>query len=120
MGSIGWHDLTVPPEQAEAVRDFYAAVTGWRAEDVPMGNYSDFNMLDAAGNPVAGVCHRQGPNADLPAQWLLYVLVPDLDGSLDAVRAGGGEVVAGPKSMGTARFAVIRDPAGATIGLYQP
>lgn len=35
-------------------------------------------------------------------------------------RARGGALVAGPKNMGPdARYAVIKDPAGAVAGLYQ-
>lgn len=35
VGSIGWIDLTV--DDAPRVRDFYAAVVGWKPEPVPMG-----------------------------------------------------------------------------------
>lgn len=117
MGRVGWIDLTVG--DAGGVRDFYAKVTGWKPSDVPMGDYADFNMLDSEGVPAAGVCHARGGNAGLPRQWLIYVYVPDLDSSLEACRTAGGEVIAGPKSMGAARYAVIRDPAGAAMALYQ-
>ena len=119
IGTIGWQDLTVP--DAEKVRDFYAAVVGWRTESVDMGGYADFNMIaPGSGKAVAGVCHARGVNGDLPAQWLLYLIVADLDASLAACRARHGAVVAGPREMGGARFAVIRDPAGAVAALYQP
>lgn len=116
-GSIAWHDLTVP--DAERVRDFYARVVGWKAEPVEMEGYADFNMT-SGGKPAAGVCHARGMNSALPAQWLMYIVVADLDASLAAVRELGGEVVAGPKGGGGARYAVIRDPARAVCALYQP
>jgi predicted enzyme related to lactoylglutathione lyase len=34
IGTVGWQDLTVP--DAERLRDFHAAVVGWRAEPVDM------------------------------------------------------------------------------------
>lgn len=118
MGTIGWTDLTVP--NAEEVRDFYAEVVGWKPEPVDMGGYSDFTMLSPDnGAAVSGVCHARGGNADLPAQWLIYVYVADLDARLERCRALGGKVLAGPKSMGKSRYAIIRDPAGAAMGLYQ-
>lgn len=46
-------------------------------------------------------------------------VVAELDSSLAACAARGGAVLAGPKSMGTARYAVIRDPAGAVVALCQ-
>ncbi|MBK7405020.1 MAG: VOC family protein [Phycisphaerales bacterium] len=116
-GAISWHDLTVP--DAAPIRDFYSAVVGWEAEPVDMGGYADFAMT-SGGSPVAGVCHARGANADLPAQWMMYITVADLDASLARARSLGGEIVAGPKASGTARYAVVRDPAGAVCALYQP
>lgn len=118
-GTIGWVDLTVG--DAEGLRDFYAGVTGWRAQPLDMGGYSDFVMTAASGDPVAGICHARGANAGLPAQWLIYIVVTDLDHSLDVCRGHGGTVVAGPKIMpGQGRYAVIRDPAGAAAALFEP
>jgi predicted enzyme related to lactoylglutathione lyase len=51
-GRIGWSDLTV--EDAPAIRDFWAAVAGWRPEPVSMGEYSDFNMVAAGPRGPAG------------------------------------------------------------------
>ena len=117
-GSIGWLDLTV--EDAPRLRDFYSAVVGWKPEDVPMGEYSDWVMADSAsGEPRAGVCHARGGNVGLPPVWLVYVVVADLDASLSSATALGGEVLAGPKAMGTDRYAVLRDPAGAPFALWQ-
>ena len=116
VGVVAWQDLTVP--DAEKLRDFYAAVVGWRPEPVEMTGYSDYNMaVPSTGEPAAGVCHARGANAKLPPQWLIYVVVEDLDASLKACIAGRGAVVDGPRGMGEQVFAVIRDPAGAYIGL---
>ena len=118
VGTIGWHDLTVA--DAEGVRDFYQRVVGWEPSPVDMGEYSDFNMLDGDGVPAAGVCHARGSNADLPAQWLMYIVVADVDASAAGCVEGGGEVVSGPRGVGEGRMCVIRDPAGAVCALYQP
>lgn len=118
-GRILWQDLTVP--DAERVRDFYREVVGWASAPVDMGGYDDFNMMPpGAEEPVAGVCHARGSNADLPAQWLLYITVDDVEVSAGRCRQLGGEVVVGPRSMGDGRFCVVRDPAGAVAALYQP
>lgn len=112
-----WFDLTVP--DAEALRDFYASVVGWRSSPVDMGGYSDFSMLGPDENAAAGICHARGGNAGLPPVWLIYFQVPDLDGALASVRDGGGEVLSDPRRAGPGRYAVIRDPAGAVCALYQ-
>ncbi len=118
-GSISWTDLTV--ENADVVRDFYRAVVGWKVSEVDMGGYSDYAMVRPGdGAAVAGVCHARGGNADLPPVWLIYVTVPDLDASIAACVARGGTVIKPPFPLGEARAAVIRDPAGAALALYQP
>lgn len=120
VGSIGWIDLTIP--NAEEIRDFYHQVAGLRSEPVDMGGYSDFTMCSpASGEPRAGVCHARGVNADLPPQWLIYVIVEDLDRSVARCRELGGTVVAAPRDMGgEGRYCVIEDPAGAVAALFEP
>ncbi len=118
IGSIAWTDLTV--ENAEEVRDFYAAVAGWKPSPVEMGGYADFNMTaPESGEPKAGVCHARGANADLPPQWLIYIVVADVEASAERCRELGGKVLAAPKDMGgQGRYCVIQDPAGAVCALW--
>lgn len=119
-GTIGWFDLTV--SDAEKVRDFYSAVAGWNYSNFDMGGYSDFNMtIPSDGKVVAGICHARAGNAGLPPYWLIYITVADLDQSIAKCLDMGGEVIAGPKDMGSyGRYCVIRDPAGAVAGLICP
>jgi predicted enzyme related to lactoylglutathione lyase len=119
-GKVTWIDLTA--ENAEEVRSFYSEVVGWKSQEVEMGGYSDFNMLSPdSGEACAGVCHAQGTNEGLPAQWLIYITVDNLDLSADRCRELGGEVLVEPKSMGRyGRFCVIKDPAGAVAALFEP
>ena len=75
-GTIVWKDLTV--ENADVIRDFYAEVVGWKHSPCDMGGYDDYNMIPPESNdPVAGICHARGANANLPAQWLIYVAVQE-------------------------------------------
>ncbi len=119
IGSIGWTDLTVG--NAEQIRDFYREVVGWTSSGVDMGGYDDFNMNDPeSGKPVAGVCHARGSNADLPPVWLIYVNVADIERSIARSVELGGQVIAGPKGFGgQGKYCVIRDPAGATLALFE-
>ena len=80
IGKIGWIDMTV--DNATDTRDFYATVVGLKPEDVDMGGYADFTMtMPASGEAVAGICHARGSNADLPAGWLIYFVVEDVEAS---------------------------------------
>jgi hypothetical protein len=117
-GQIAWIDLTV--DRANEVRDFYRAVAGWEAADVDMGGYADYAMHPPGAEPVAGVCHARGVNAGLPAQWLIYITVEQLDRSMEAAVSRGGAVLHGPRDMGQhGRMCVVRDPAEAVAALIQ-
>ena len=119
VGSVGWIDLTV--ENAEEVRDFYRAVVGADATEVPMNGYSDYCLVaPGSDTPVAGVCHARGANASMPPQWIIYLVVADLDQSVATCKERGGEIVVPTRDVGgQGRFCVIRDPGGAVAALYQ-
>jgi hypothetical protein len=119
IGSVTWNDLTVP--NAEEVRDFYSKVVGWKYETVDLGEYSDFSMITPGdGKTVAGVCHARGVNAGLPAKWLIYITVENIESSIKNCIELGGSVIMAPKQMGEqGKYCVIKDPAGAVAALFE-
>ncbi len=116
IGAIAWRDLTVT--NAEGIRDFYCQVVGWTATAHPMGEYEDY-VIHSADNatPVAGICHARGVNTKIPPQWLMYVHVANVDESAHKCVELGGRVIDGPREMGSLRFCVIQDPAGAIMAI---
>lgn len=118
IGVIGWRDLTV--ENAEEVRHFYTQVVGWETAPHDMGDYNDYDVrIPATGETAAGICHARGSNANVPPQWLLYVMVESVAASAAKCLELGGAVVDGPRTMGGIPFCVIQDPAGAVIALME-
>lgn len=137
IGEMVWMDLSVT--HAEQVKDFYQKLLGWKSQTVAMSDngqkYNDFAMSSAknAGEQVSednkesneeqgfvtGVCHAKGVNADMPAAWLPYFLVADIDLAVATVQSAGGSLVTAIKSMGDNKYIVIKDPAGAAFVLYQ-
>ena len=87
-----------------------------------MGDYNDFNMnAPDSGKTMAGICHARGFNAALPAQWLVYINVANVNESAQRVVELGGKIISGPKDMGGyGRCCVIQDPAGAVAALFEP
>jgi predicted enzyme related to lactoylglutathione lyase len=119
VGKVTWFDLTVP--DADRLRDFYHDVVGWKVEEAKMGSYCDYVMKMPDGDAVAGVCHAQGLNVNVPPQWLIYINVANLSDSIARCNSLGGTVVDGPRSMGGyGTMAIIRDPAGAVCALIEP
>lgn len=128
IGEVVWRDLTV--DDASGLRDFYADVVGWKVHEMPMPApaegeepYADYVMLaNEAGSDetdgVAGVCHARGSNSGIPPVWLMYVRVANLGASMRAAEARGGKIVYGPRQVGNGLLAVVQDPAGAQLGLW--
>jgi predicted enzyme related to lactoylglutathione lyase len=62
------------------------------------------------------------PALDAPAPngVVLYILAPDMDATIAAIEAAGGEIVI-PRTdvMGMGEFAHFRDPDGNLIGLWR-
>ncbi len=118
IGTMAWLDLSV--NNAEVVKSFYQEVIGWKVDNISMGEYDDYAMLEPINSEaVAGVCHAQGVNKDLPPAWLPYFLVADIEQSIAAVQAKGGTLVTEIKAMGSDKYVVIQDPAGAVCAIYQ-
>ncbi len=119
VGSVTWRDLTI--EHASQLQEFYQRVIGWEVDAAQQDGYDDYVMSDVDGEPVAGICHARGPNAELPPQWLIYITVADLDESMRQCLALGGQIVCPPRDMGGyGATCVIRDPVGAVAALIQP
>lgn len=118
IGQIAWVDLTVP--DAENARSFYEEVVGWKTSGQPVDDYEDYNLhLPETDETIAGICHQRGPNANLPAQWMIYISVEDLQASMDAVRRLGGKVLEMRQFDERTAMAYIQDPQGAVCALWQ-
>ncbi|MEM9989734.1 MAG: VOC family protein [Pseudomonadota bacterium] len=125
LGQILWTDLTV--NDAEGVRDFYKAVLGWTSEEIEMEGYADYMMIAPhhMARPtegparIAGICHARGANAELPAQWLNYFGVENIETACKAVTRLKGKLVTDIRTYGASKFCVIEDPAGAVCALFE-
>jgi predicted enzyme related to lactoylglutathione lyase len=116
-GAPCWIDLST--SDTDTARAFYAGVFGWTAleADEQFGGYF---MFDGAGGvPVAGCAPAmEGFPTD---RWQVYLTVEDAAKTLESAAEHGGRVIVGPMQIGDAgTMGVVADPAGVTIGLWQP
>ncbi len=120
LGQFLWHELLTADPAAGA--GFYSKVLGWSAQ--PWEGNEEYTMLSHAKGPVGGarvvgkdaLASKAGPN------WLTYVGVPNIEAALGAVKDKGGQVIHPVTGVGSdgGRYAVIADPQGAVIGVYEP
>jgi uncharacterized protein len=113
-GTFSWAELAT--SDAAAAKAFYAGLFGWEYRDEPIGDGQVYSMALRDGGQVAAMFA-----SDQPPHWNCYVTVESADAA--AARAGeqGGRVVAEPFDvMEEGRMAVIADPAGAALCLWEP
>jgi uncharacterized protein len=120
-GTFCWVDLaTTDPAGAKA---FYGELFGWEAEDVPAGEAGTYTMLRLDGDEIGGLYEMEAGRREqgISPHWFSYVSVEDADASASRARELGGAVYGEPFDVdGDGREAVIEDPSGAVLGVWQP
>jgi predicted enzyme related to lactoylglutathione lyase len=114
-GAPAWHQVnTREPDKAE---EFYKAVFGWESEQIDTGG-TDYWQYTADGKNAAGM-FRMGDDFpdDVPAHWIVYFAVDDLDQYAEKAKEGGASVRAEPIDNEAGRMAVFTDPHGAAFAL---
>ncbi len=107
--------LDIPVDDLPKAKAFYSALFGWSFAEYP--GYEDYPMWRAP-NQISG--GGLAPRSELFTQPPSYVEVDSIDAALESVEGVGGAVLT-PKTTisDTSWFAVVRDPAGNAIGLYE-
>lgn len=117
IGAPCWVDLmTSDPQRARA---FYTELFGWDADE-PAEEFGGYVNFRKNGVAVAG-CMASQPDAGPPDIWSVYLASDDTRKTVDAAAAGGGQVLVPAMDvadLGT--MAVVTDPGGAAIGVWQP
>lgn len=119
MTGFCWHDLAAA--DTAAARRFYGAVFGWSAA-VQRANGGSFLRLRSGQCDVGSLypLSRAHLGAGVPSHWTSYVRVEDVDAAARRVQDAGGSVLVTPFAVdSTAIIALIADPAGAMLGLWQ-
>jgi len=112
-----WHELQT--RDCERALRFYQAFCGWTTADATAGSSRERHLCSLDGVALGAVTVSQAPG-HVPAFWLPYLAVADLDESLAQARASGARVLRGPGSAaGGGRSAALIDPRGALFGLRE-
>jgi predicted enzyme related to lactoylglutathione lyase len=111
-------ELNTPdPEKAKA---FYSKLFQWQLEDMPnpaapAGTYTIIKVGEGTGGGIM----KQVPGG--PSGWLAYVGVDDIRATTQKAKSLGAQVMTDvTEVMGMGWLSFIRDPTGATLGLWQP
>ena len=116
VGKFVWHEqVSSDPKQAQ---DFYTQLFGWGTEVFKPGEI-DYTMIASGGQNHGGF--GKAMEGAPPSHWLSHVRVENVDETLEKATNAGGKLAAGPFDMSEiGRMAIIADPQGAHISVYQP
>ena len=117
-GSFCWADLST--HGGSAAVDFYSQLMGWQAETQDTVFGTTYTTFSQDGHRIAGLAWLPPEMSEIPSAWNNYVCVDDVDALMATVTEGGGQIIQPPFDVPEgARIAVIVDPAGAALCLFQ-
>jgi len=115
-GRFVWRELVTPDTGAAAT--FYNQAFGWAHTVAPMGEGLDYTMFSRPGVEAQIAGAMQPMMAGVPAHWVDYITVDDVDASREKVVALGGTAITEVMDIPVGRFAIVKDPAGAVFALF--
>jgi predicted enzyme related to lactoylglutathione lyase len=115
-----WYELMT--NDSGPATQFYTNVVGWTAQVTDMTG-SDYTLLMAGATACGGLTAVPAEAASRGARpgWVGYVAVAELDDAVRRWAEQGGAVRRPPDDIpSVGRFAVVADPQGAVLLLFQP
>jgi predicted enzyme related to lactoylglutathione lyase len=115
-GTFSWADLSTT--DTDGAKVFYTSLFGWEPEDNPIPDGGVYTMLNKGGKPVAALSATM--SADQPSAWNSYVTVESADDAAASAQQHGGVVAMEAFDvMDVGRMAVLQDPTGAFLAVWQ-
>ena len=121
-GSFCWDELLT--SDPDSCTGFYSSVFDWRDEPMAMtspdGSAMTYHFFKRTNQCDGAGMMQMPPQAEAPSHWLPYVMVEDVDASLEQATTLGAQVYCAPMDIpNVGRFAVLADPTGASIALFK-
>jgi predicted enzyme related to lactoylglutathione lyase len=120
-GTFSWVDLATT--DTDDAKRFYAELFGWSYDDRDAGGGGTYTEASIDGDAVAGLYSQpeQQRSQGAPPFWSNYVTVASADDAASRASELGGSVHAAPFDvLDAGRMAVIADPTGAMLGVWEP
>jgi predicted enzyme related to lactoylglutathione lyase len=120
-GSFCWIELHTTDQPA--AKNFYNALFGWEAQDMPMGPNDVYTIFKLQGRDAAAGCTLRPDERwqGVPPHWLIYITVENADAAVAKAQQLGGKILAPAFDvMDAGRMAVVQDPTGAIFCPWQP
>jgi len=118
VGAPVWFDL-ISSDTATAA-DFYGRIFGWEVEE-PNAEFGGYRNFTRNGRRIAGLMPHVAEHGDTANIWSVYLHTADAAATRADAEAAGATVLVPPMPVGDmGTMMVVLDPAGASIGFWQP
>lgn len=119
-GTFSWAELATTDQKAAVA--FYRGLFGWNVNDRPMGPGEVYSMFTLRDKEVAAASSMRGPEREsgVPPHWNIYVTVANAAEAAGRAQSLGGKVLTPAFDvMEAGRTAVLQDPTGAVINVWE-
>lgn len=123
QGMFSWFELMTT--DVEGAKEFYGNLLGWEfITDNSAGMDYTMAKLKDSEFPIAGIFDRNNAIVEnkemIPPHWGCYITVDDIKASVAKVSELGGNIIVQPTNIpNIGTFAVIQDPVGAVVSLFE-
>lgn len=119
IGEFCWNELATP--DVNAAKAFYSSVFGWEFTDHDTGD-TTYTMIKLKDKEFGGFWQiPKEKTSEIPPHWMSYILVENLETTLQKAKDQGATVKKPITKAGEyGHFAIIMDPIGAHIAMWQP
>ncbi|MCP5515906.1 MAG: VOC family protein [Verrucomicrobiales bacterium] len=115
-GVFSWRELLT--NDPAASKKFYGELFGWRAQEMDVGP-TKYTFFSIGERPVAGLLTITPEMGEVPPNWLSYVTVENIAAAVEKARALGAHICKDITELPMGKFAVLTDPQGAGIALWE-
>jgi predicted enzyme related to lactoylglutathione lyase len=117
-GTFCWNELMT--RDTAAAGKFYSELVGWKPVDAGMPG-TPYTLFKAGDKDAGGMMAMPAEiPAQVPAHWMAYVAVDDVDAVAKRVGELGGQILHGPQDIpNVGRFCVVQDPTGAAVSFIK-
>jgi len=115
-GLVHWVELQSTNASADLA--WLKSTFGFTTDEMPMPT-GQYHILKRGDEPSGGVMALD--NNDMPANWMVWINVADVDETMSKAQKHAGEVIAPVFAIPeVGRMGVIKDPAGGVLGVITP
>ena len=118
VGEICWNELATT--DVKKAKEFYSNVFGWQFKNIESPEMT-YTVIESKDKEFGGIWQIPTEmQKEIPPHWMAYISVENIEESLKQAKIHGATEIKGITPAGDMGvFAIITDPTGAHIALWE-